>query len=82
VTNIINMRVPQSHQLIGLDVRILSITILLSLVFFGRALVDIMFAFNLMADDFNASLILTLVYFLAEVIALMAVFRILIKRQK
>ena len=40
-------------QMGGLDIRILSITILLSLVFLSRALVDCMFAFNLINEQLN-----------------------------
>ena len=41
-------------QMQGLDIRILSITILLSLVFLSRSLVDCMFAFNLINEQLNS----------------------------
>lgn len=40
-----------SKELNGLEVRILTITILLSLIFLGRALVDTLYAWNLLKSN-------------------------------
>merc|ERR1719232_702071 len=53
VTHSINIRSTISESLEGLDVRILTITIMLSLVFLCRTLLDFMFAFSLLQSDLN-----------------------------
>ena len=67
VTHSINMRSPISKPLEGLDVRILSITIMLSLVFLCRALLDFMFAFSLLKSDINNFLVVLIVIIFTEV---------------
>ncbi len=44
---------PIGKELNGLDIRILTITILLSLVFLGRALVDTLYAWNLLKSNLH-----------------------------
>ena len=67
VTHAINVRSPIAKLLEGLDVRILSITIMLSLVFLCRALLDFMFAFSLLKSDLNNFLVILIVIILTEV---------------
>jgi len=50
ITHASTLKTAMAKQMEGLDLRILSITILLSLVFLSRALVDCMFAFNLINE--------------------------------
>ena len=67
VTHAINVRSPIAKSLEGLDVRILSITIMLSLVFLCRALLDFMFAFSLLKSDLNNFLVVLIVIIFTEV---------------
>ena len=66
----------------GLDIRILSITILLSLVFLSRALVDCMFAFNLINKQLNSFVMLLIIVIFSEVCTSMAVVKLMKKSQK
>mmetsp|Transcript_22810 Transcript_22810/g.30413 ORF Transcript_22810/g.30413 Transcript_22810/m.30413 type:complete len:110 (+) Transcript_22810:908-1237(+) len=63
----------------GLDLRILSITILLSLVFLSRALVDCMFAFNLINEQLNSFVVLLCIIVFSEVCTSVAVVRLMKK---
>ena len=54
VSNSINSKSRVSKELNGLDIRILTITIILSLVFLGRALIDLMYAWNLINNHFDS----------------------------
>ena len=66
-------------QMEGLDVRILSITILLSLIFFSRALVDCMFAFNLINEQLNSFVMLICIIIFSEVCTSMAIIKLMKK---
>jgi len=68
VTHSINIRSTISESLEGLDVRILTITIMLSLVFLCRTLLDFMFAFSLLQSDLNNFLTVLIVIIITEVI--------------
>jgi len=61
----------------GLDLRILSITILLSLIFLSRALVDCMFAFNLINQQLNSFVVLLCIMVFSEVCTSVAVVRLM-----
>ena len=63
----------------GLDLRILSITIILSLVFLSRALVDCMFAFNLINEQLNSFVVLLCIIILSEGVTSVAVVRLMKK---
>ena len=80
VTNSINLRTPFGKQLQGLDVRILTITILLSLMFLGRFLFDYMFAFNLLSQNLDDSIFGLCVIFLSEVVTSFFVVRIMLSK--
>ena len=82
VTNSINMRSPIAKQLQGLDVRILSITIMLSLVFLCRALLDFMFAFNLLRADLNNFLVVLIVTIFTEVFTSVTLVNLMKRREK
>ena len=82
VTHSINMRSPIAKPLEGLDVRILSITIMLSLVFLCRALLDFMFAFNLLRDNLNNFLIMIIVIVFTEVLVSVTLVHLMKKREK
>ena len=66
----------------GLDIRILSITILLSLVFFARALVDCMFAFNLINEQLSSYVMSLIIVIFTEVCTACAVVKLMKKGQK
>ena len=66
----------------GLDIRILSITILLSLVFLSRALVDCMFAFNLINEQLNSFVMLLCIIIFSEVCTSMAIVKLMKKGRK
>ena len=66
----------------GLDIRILSITILLSLVFLSRALVDCMFAFNLINEQLNRFAMLLCIIILSEVCTSVAIVKLMKKGEK
>ena len=68
VTHSLNVRSTISESLEGLDVRILTITIMLSLVFLCRTLLDFMFAFSLLHSDLNNFLTVLIVIIITEVI--------------
>ena len=68
MTHSINIRSTISESLEGLDVRILTITIMLSLVFLCRTLLDFMFAFSLLQSDLNNFLTVLIVIIITEVI--------------
>ena len=68
ITHAINLKSALATQLEGLDVRILSITILLSLVFLARALVDCMFAFDLINEQLNSFVMLICIIISTEVV--------------
>ena len=82
VTHSINMRSPIAKPLEGLDVRILSITIMLSLIFLCRALLDFMFAFNLLRDNLNNFLIMIIVIVFTEVFVSVTLVHLMKKREK
>ena len=82
VTHSINMRSPIAKPLEGLYVRILSITIMLSLVFLCRALLDFMFAFNLLRDNLNNFLIMIIVIVFTEVLVSVTLVHLMKKREK
>ena len=82
VTHSINMRSPIAKSLEGLDVRILSITIMLSLIFLCRALLDFMFAFNLLKDDLNNFLVVLIVIIFTEVFTSVTLVNLMKKRAK
>lgn len=82
VTHSINLKSSMAAQMEGLDIRILSITILLSLVFLSRALVDCMFAFNLINEQLNSFVILLCIIILSEVCTSMAVVKLMLKGSK
>ena len=63
----------------GLDIRILSITILLSLVFLSRALVDCMFAFNLINEQLNSFVMLLCIIIFSEVCTSVVIVRLMRK---
>ncbi len=63
----------------GLDIRILSITILLSLIFLSRALVDCMFAFNLINEQLNSFAMLLCIIILSEVCTSVAIVKLMKK---
>lgn len=48
VSTSINAKTKISKELIGIDIRILTITILLSLVFLSRSMIDLLYAWNLL----------------------------------
>ena len=66
----------------GLDIRILSITILLSLVFLSRALVDCMFAFNLINEQLSSYVMSLIIVIFTEVCTACAVVKLMKKGQK
>lgn len=66
----------------GLDIRILSITILLSLVFLSRALVDCMFAFNLINEQLSSFVMLLIVVIFSEVCTSVIVVKLMKKGQR
>lgn len=82
VTHSINLKSSMAAQMEGLDIRILSITILLSLVFLSRALVDCMFAFNLINEQLNSFVILLCIIIFSEVCTSMAVVKLMLKGTK
>ena len=82
VTHSINMRSPIAKPLEGLDVRILSITIMLSLVFLCRALLDFMFAFSLLKSDLNNFLVVLIVIIFTEVFTSVTLVHLMKKREK
>ncbi len=71
-----------ASQLEGLDIRILSITILLSLVFLSRALIDCMFAFNLINKQKNSFIMLLCIIIFSEVCTSMATVKLMLKGSK
>ena len=82
VTHSINMRSPIAKAVEGLDLRILSITIMLSLVFLCRALLDFMFAFNLLKDDLNNFLVVLIVIIFTEVFTSVTLVNLMKKSSK
>ena len=82
VTHSLNMGSPIAKTLEGLDVRILSITIMLSLVFLCRALLDFMFAFNLLKADLNNFLVVLIVVILTEVLTSVTLVSLMKKRER
>ena len=79
ITHSINLKSSMAAQMEGLDIRILSITILLSLVFLSRALVDLMFAFNLINEQMNSFVMLLCIIVFSEVCTSMAVIKLMKK---
>ena len=71
-----------ASQLEGLDILILSITILLSLVFLSRALIDCMFAFNLINKQLNSFIMLLCIIIFSEVCTSMAIVKLMKKGSK
>ena len=69
-------------QMQGLDIRILSITILLSLVFLSRSLVDCMFAFNLINEQLNSFMILLCIIIFSEVCTSVAIVKLMLKGKR
>ena len=82
VTHSINLKSSMAAQMEGLDVRILSITILLSLVFLSRALVDCMFAFNLINEQLNGFVMLLCIIIFSEACTSVAIVRLMKKGSK
>ena len=82
ITHSINLKSSMAAQMEGLDIRILSITILLSLVFLSRALVDCMFAFNLINDQLNSFVMLLCIIVFSEVLTSMAIVKLMKKGAK
>lgn len=80
ITHSINLRSQIAKQLDGLDIRILSITIILSLVFLCRALIDCMLAWNLLHTDMNTPAVMIVVMFLCEVVISLIIVKIMQKR--
>jgi len=82
ITHSINLRSQIAKQLDGLDIRILSITIILSLVFLCRALIDCMLAWNLLHTDMNTPAVMIVVMFLCEVVISLIIVKIMQKREE
>ena len=82
ITHAINLKSTIATQMEGLDIRILSITILLSLVFLSRALVDCMFAFNLINEQLNSFAMLMCIIILSEVCTSVAIVKLMKKGSK
>ena len=78
----INLKSSVAAQMEGLDIRILSITILLSLVFLSRALVDCMFAFNLINEQLSSFVMLLIVVIFSEVCTSVIVVKLMKKGQR
>lgn len=79
ITHSISLQSSMAAQMEGLDIRILSITILLSLVFLSRALIDCMFAFNLLNEQLNSFVMLICIIVFSEVCTSVAVVRLMKK---
>ena len=82
VTHSINIKSMLSESLEGLDIRILTITIMLSLVFLCRTLLDFMFAFSLLHSDRNNFLIVLIVIIFTEVATSAALVNMMKKSNK
>ena len=82
ITHSINLKSSVAAQMEGLDIRILSITILLSLVFLSRALVDCMFAFNLINEQLSSFVMLLIVVIFSEVCTSVIVVKLMKKGQQ
>ena len=82
VTHSINVKSSIAESLVGLDVRILTITIMLSLVFLCRTLLDFMFAFSLLHSDLNNFLIVLIVIIFTEVFTSVALVSLMKKSNK
>lgn len=82
ITHSISLKSSMASQLEGLDIRILSITILLSLVFLSRALIDCMFAFNLINKQLNSFVMLLCIIIFSEVCTSMAIVKLMKKGSK
>jgi hypothetical protein len=64
----INQKSGISHDLDGLDIRILTITIILSLIFLGRALIDSLYAWNLIQARLESPFVNLIAVFLTELL--------------
>lgn len=82
ITHASTLKTAIAKQMEGLDLRILSITILLSLVFLSRALVDCMFAFNLINEQLNSFVVLLCIVVFSEVCTSVAVVRLMKKGER
>ena len=82
VTHSINIKSMLSESLEGLDIRILTITIMLSLVFLCRTLLDFMFAFSLLHSDRKNFLIVLIVIIFTEVVTSVALVSMMKKSNK
>jgi len=63
LSNMIQRQRRGDSGLIGLDIRVLTITIILSLVFLGRALIDFLMAWNLIAGESTLTLYTLVILF-------------------
>ena len=79
VTQTISMRSVLARVLSGLDLRVLLITLLVSLVFLARAIADFIFAFNLLDEKVDQSVIMNIVHFFSEVALAFFVVKLLLK---
>lgn len=68
VSNSINSKSRVSKELNGMDFRILTITIILSLVFLCRALIDLMYAWNLINNHFDSQILMISLMLLTELV--------------